>query len=144
MGVSEYFLFSLVLIGYAGPRIGLSWPAYVLGAVSIGLSLVIMYALWFMVATTTVWFTKVWNATDVLRAFVEAGKYPMTAYHPMVRLFFTFILPVAFLTTVPAELMKGSRGPVFLLIEAGIAGVLILAGRAFWSWAMRYYTSASS
>lgn len=137
-------VFSLILIAYAGPRIPLTWTAYPLGAVSIVLSVLILYALWFMVATTTIWFTKVWNATEVLRAFIESGKYPLSAYHLFVRFFFTFILPVAFLTTIPAELMKGVRGPIFLLIEAGIAALLLLLGRAFWKWAMRYYTSASS
>ena len=137
-------LFAIGLIAYAGPRIPLAWPAYPLGAVSIILSIVILYSLWYMVATTTIWFTKVWNATEVLRAFIETGKYPMSAYHLFVRLFLTFILPVAFLTTVPAELMRGTRGPEFLLVEAGIAALLLLLGRAFWKWAMRYYTSASS
>ena len=137
-------LFALILIGYTGPRIPLAWWAYPLGAVSVLLSILILYALWFMVATTTIWFTKVWNATEVLRSFIEAGKYPMSAYHPAVGFFFTFILPVAFLTTIPAELMRGTSGPRFLSIEAGIAAVLLTVSRLFWNWATRYYTSASS
>jgi len=137
-------LFGLGLIAYAGPRIGLPWYAYPLGLVSVVLSIMILYSLWFMVATTTIWFTKVWNATEVLRSFIEAGKYPMAAYHPAVQFFFTFILPVAFLTTVPAELMRGVTGPWFLLVEALIAAILLTAARLFWRFAMRYYTSASS
>jgi ABC-2 type transport system permease protein len=105
---------------------------------------VILYALWFMVATTTIWFTKVWNATEVLRSFTEAGKFPMSAYHPAVRVFFTFILPVAFLTTIPAEIMRGMRGPAYILLEAAIAAALLAISRLFWKWAMRFYTSASS
>ena len=137
-------LFALCLIAYAGPRAHLAWYAYPLGLFSVFFSVVILYALWFMVATTTIWFTKVWNVTEVLRSFIEAGKYPMAAYHPAVRFFFMFILPVAFLTTIPAELMRGTRGPQFLVIEALLAAGLLLASRFFWRWAMRYYTSASS
>lgn len=137
-------VFALILIGYVGPRIPLAWWAYPLGAVAVLLSILILYALWFMVATTTIWFTKIWNATEVLRSFIEAGKYPMSAYHPAVGFFFTFILPVAFLTTIPAELMRGTSGPRFLVIEAGIAAVLLTVSRVFWKWAMRFYTSASS
>ncbi|HVT79816.1 MAG TPA: ABC-2 family transporter protein, partial [Phycisphaerae bacterium] len=129
---------------YAGIRLGLPWHAYVLGAVAVGFSVTILYALWYMVATTTIWFTKVWNATEVLRSFVEAGKYPMSAYHPGVRFFLTFILPVAFLTTVPVELMRGVRGATFLVVEGGVAAGLLVVARLFWRWAMRYYTSASS
>jgi ABC-2 type transport system permease protein len=137
-------LFALGLLAYAGPRIPLPWYGYVLGLISVGLSILILYALWFMVATTTIWFTKVWNATEVLRSFIEAGKYPMSAYHPAVRFFLTFILPVAFLTTIPAEIMRGVRGPMFIVVEAVIAAGLLLVARIFWKWAMRYYTSASS
>jgi ABC-2 type transport system permease protein len=137
-------VFSLALIAYAGPRIPLPWTAYPLGLLSVLLSILILYALWFMVATTTIWFTKVWNATEVLRSFVQAGTFPMAAYHPLVRFFLTFILPVAFLTTIPAELMRGTRAPTFLLVEALIAAGLLAISRAFWGYALRYYTSASS
>jgi ABC-2 type transport system permease protein len=137
-------VFALGLLAYAGGRIGLPWYGYVLGLLSVGFSILILYALWFMIATTTIWFTKVWNATEVLRSFVEAGKFPLAAYHPAVQIFLTFVLPVAFLTTIPAEIMRGMRGPAYLAAEAGIAALLLVIARLFWKWAMRYYTSASS
>ncbi len=137
-------LFALALIGYAGPRIPLAWQAYPLGVLSVLLSILILYALWFMVATTTIWFTKIWNATEVLRSFIEAGKYPIAAYHPAVGFFLTFILPVAFLTTIPAELMRGTAAPRFLIFEAALAAGLLILSRLFWKWALRFYTSASS
>ena len=105
--------FGLLLIAYAGPRIPLVWYAYPLGAVAIVLSILILYSIWFIVATTTIWFTKIWNAAEVLRSFIEAGKYPISAYHPTVGFFLTFILPVAFLTSVPAELMRNPCGRGF-------------------------------
>jgi ABC-2 type transport system permease protein len=135
---------AVALLGYAGAKLGLPWYGYVLGVVPVLFSLTILYALWFMVGTTTIWFTKVWNATEVLRSFVEAGKYPMSAYHPAVRFFFTFILPVAFMTTVPAEVMRGEKGAWLIGVEGLIALGLMVAARLFWRWAMRSYTSASS
>jgi ABC-2 type transport system permease protein len=137
-------VFALMLLGYAGGKLGLSWHACLLGILPVLLAILILYSLWFMVGTTTVWFTKVWNATEVLRSFIEAGKYPMSAYHPVVRFFFTFILPVAFMTTVPAEVMRGDRGPAMIGVEAIIAAGLLVVSRMFWKWAMRSYTSASS
>jgi ABC-2 type transport system permease protein len=137
-------VFAVALVAYAGPRIPLAWYAYPLGVVSVGLSILILYSLWFMVAATTIWFTKIWNATEVLRSFTEAGKYPVTAYHPAVGFFLTFILPIAFLTTIPAELMRHPEAPRFLLIEALLAAGLLIISRLFWKWALRFYTSASS
>jgi ABC-2 type transport system permease protein len=136
--------FAIGLMIYAGTRLGLPWYSYALGIVPAMLAVVILYSLWFMVGTTTIWFTKIWNATEVLRAFIEAGKYPMAAYSAGFQFFFTFILPVAFLTTVPAEIMRGKKGPTFILIEAGLAAALFIVSRLFWKKALRSYTSASS
>lgn len=133
------------LMLYAGGKVGLPWYQYLLAILPVLLAVLILYALWFMVGTTTVWFTKIWNATEVLRGFLEAGKYPISAYRQVaVRFFLTYILPVVFITTVPVEVMLGKRAAWFILVEAAIAALLLVAARLFWKWAMRSYTSASS
>jgi ABC-2 type transport system permease protein len=68
----------------------------------------------------------------------------MVAYPTSYRFFFTFVIPVAFLTTVPSETLLG-RGEIIWMLGAGIlAGSLLLASRIFWRFALRFYTSASS
>jgi ABC-2 type transport system permease protein len=136
--------FAIALMVYSGTRMGLPGYAYALGVLPALLAVVILYSLWFAVGTTTIWFTKIWNATEVLRAFIEAGKYPMGAYSMGFQFFFTFVLPVAFLTTVPAEIMRGTRSPAFIVVEAALAAVLFMGSRLFWKTALRSYTSASS
>ncbi|HVX86705.1 MAG TPA: ABC-2 family transporter protein [Phycisphaerae bacterium] len=138
--------FAVALLLYAGTHLEhpLPWYAYLLGMLPVFFAVAILYALWFAVGTTTVWFTKVWNATEVLRSFIEAGKFPASAFPTALRFFFTFILPVAFLTTVPAEVIRGDRGPRFIALEAAIAALLLLGSRLFWRFALRHYTSASS
>ncbi len=137
-------VFSVVLMVYAGTRIGLPWWSYPLGVLPIFFALVILYSLWFAVGTTTIWFTKVWNATEVLRSLLEAGKYPMGAYPAGVQIVLTFILPIAFITTFPAEVMRGAKAPWFILVEGALAAALFCASRLFWKVALRSYTSASS
>ena len=137
-------LFSLVLMEYAGSRLGLPAYSYALGILPILFALVILYSLWFAVGTTTIWFTKVWNATEVLRSLIESGKYPMGAYPGGVRFVLTFILPIAFMTTFPVEVMRGTKAPWFILVEAALAILLFYASRLFWKFALRSYTSASS
>ena len=55
----------------------------------------ILYSLWFLIAATSIWFVKTWNATEVLRALLASGRYPLNAYPPALRLLFTLVLPVA-------------------------------------------------
>jgi ABC-2 type transport system permease protein len=137
-------LFGTLLIGYAGHHAGLHAIDYLLGLAPILLSATILYAMWFVVASTTIWFTKIWNATEVLRSFLEAGKYPLSAYAPVYQFVFVFILPVAFLTTVPAQVMLGRPSAQWVIAEAAIATALFTFSRLFWGFALRSYTSASS
>ncbi|MGB3694124.1 MAG: ABC transporter permease [Spirulinaceae cyanobacterium] len=137
-------LFGWAIIIYAGIRLGLSWGDYLLSLVPLLFGLMILYSLWFMLGTTSVWFVKIYNVTEVLRGFLEAGRYPLVAYPAIYRLFFTFVVPVAFLTTVPAQAMLG-KGEIIWFLGAGILALILLTvSKLFWGFALRFYTSASS
>ncbi|MFE1747440.1 ABC transporter permease [Coleofasciculus sp. H7-2] len=137
-------VFGGVLIGYAGARLGLRINDYFLSAMPLLFGFAILYSLWFMLGATSIWFVKIYNVTEVLRGFLEAGRYPMVAYPAAYRFFFTFVVPVAFLTTIPAEAMLG-RVEVDWMVSAGILALaLLFASRVFWRFALRFYTSASS
>lgn len=137
-------LFGGVLIGYAGGRLGIGITDYLLSAVPISFGFISLYSLWFMLGATSIWFVKIYNVTEVLRGLLEAGRYPMVAYPTAYRFFFTFVVPVAFLTTVPAEAMLG-RVQIGWIIGAGVLALgLLFVARLFWGFALRFYTSASS
>ncbi|MEX2213740.1 MAG: ABC-2 family transporter protein [Phycisphaeraceae bacterium] len=137
-------LFGLGLLTYSGIKLGVGPAAYLLGIVPVLLAVVVLYSLWFVFASLSIWYVKVWNATEVLRSLLDAGRFPVAAFPAAVRIFFTVVVPVAFLTTVPAEVMLGQVGAEWLAIEAAIAIGLFLFTRWFWKFALRYYTSASS
>ena len=136
----------LGLMLWAAPQAGapLSPAALFLAGLLLVAAAVILYALWFVLAATSIWFVKTWNATEVLRAALSAGRAPVSAYPPAVRTLFTLVLPVAFLTTVPAEALLGRLTWPWALTSAGVAGLALLISRQFWRFALRFYTSASS
>jgi ABC-2 type transport system permease protein len=137
-------IFGCILIGYAGSQLGITIGSYLFSLIPLGFGLVILYSLWFMLGATSIWFVKIYNVTEVLRGFLEAGRYPMVAYPTAFRFFFTFIVPVAFLTTIPAEVMLG-RSQLVWLTSAGLLALgLFLISSWFWRFALRFYTSASS
>jgi ABC-2 type transport system permease protein len=104
----------------------------------------ILYSLWFALAATSIWFVKIWNATEVLRSLLAAGQFPVSAYPPALRVVFSTILPVAFLTTVPAEAILGLASGGSLLAGLVLTGLSVVGSRALWRLALRHYTSASS
>jgi ABC-2 type transport system permease protein len=104
----------------------------------------ILYSLWFLLAATSIWFVKTWNATEVLRAVLAAGRYPVSAYPPGLRTFFTLVVPITFLTTVPAEALLGRSSVTWLALSLAVAAGCLVLARSFWRFALRFYTSASS
>ena len=138
------FCFGLFVIGYGGSRLNLPATAYFSGLIPLLFGMVILYSLWFILGATSIWFVKIYNVTEVLRGLLEAGRYPMAAYPAIYRFFFTFIIPVAFLTTIPVEALL-HRADWGWITGAGLLALgLLAASRGFWQFALRFYTSASS
>ncbi|KHG65608.1 ABC transporter permease [Thermus sp. 2.9] len=136
------FLLGVGLLLYGGSRLGLGLGDYFLFAFYWLVGALILYSLWFLLATTSIWFVKIYNVTEVLRGLLEAGRFPASSYPALYRFFFTFVVPVAFLTTVPAEAALG-RGEA-PWVALGLALGLFLLARGFFRLALGSYTSASS
>jgi ABC-2 type transport system permease protein len=137
-------IFGAVLLLYAANKLGVEIGNYFLTAIPLLFGTITLYSIWFMLGATSIWFVKIYNVTEVLQGLLEAGRFPMAAYPAAYRFFFTFVVPVAFLTTVPAEAMLG-RGEIVWIAGAGILAIgLLFFSRYFWQFALRFYTSASS
>ena len=107
-------------------------------------SIVILYSLWFLISTTTIWFVKTWNATEVLRSFLYIGRFPLNSFSFSLRIFFSIFVPIAFITTIPSEVFLGIAQIWKILFELIVAGIFFIVSRRFWLFALRFYTSASS
>ena len=134
------------LVVYAGSQLTppVEPVAYAVGLLPILCSLIILYSMGFAMVTLSIWFIKLWNLTIAMQSLLQAGRYPIAAYPPGYRVVFTFVIPVAFLTTVPAQAMIGTAAPRWLGGAAALALGLVIASRLFWRFALRFYTSASS
>ena len=107
-------------------------------------SVAILYSLWFLISTTTIWFVKTWNATEVLRSFLYIGRFPLNSFSFSLRIFFSIIIPIAFITTIPSEVFLGVAQLWEIFLEILVSGIFLIFTRKFWLFALKYYTSASS
>ncbi|BAZ04334.1 ABC transporter permease [Calothrix sp. NIES-3974] len=137
-------VFGGVLIAYAGNKLGIGIDNYLASIIPLIFGSIILYSLWYMLGATSIWFVKIYNVTEVLRGLLEAGRYPMAAYPVGFKFFFTFIIPVAFLTTIPVEVMLGQSQLNWILGSGILAVSLFVISTMFWRFALRFYTSASS
>jgi ABC-2 type transport system permease protein len=54
------------------------------------------------------------------------------------------VVPVAFLTTFPAQALLGRLEDWIAVVSVVLAVLLFVVARAFWRFALRHYTGASS
>jgi ABC-2 type transport system permease protein len=97
-----------------------------------------------MLTTTAFWWVRVNNMMELFNAFFVAGRFPITAFPIWVRVILTFIVPIAFITTVPASAAVGRLDWPMALGSLAIAAGFLLLSHLFWRWAVANYTSASS
>ena len=116
----------------------------ILCLITIGCSICILYSLWFFISTTTIWFVKTWNATEVLRSFLYIGRFPLNSFSFSLRIFFSIFIPIAFITTIPSEVFLSLAQIWKIILEIVIALIFLFSSRRFWLFALKYYSSASS
>lgn len=104
----------------------------------------IIYAIWLGLMTMSFWFVKVDNLNVFFGSFFETGRFPITVYKGWLRVVLTYIIPIAFVTTIPSAALTGRLEPTNAGAALLVAGALLLLTRWFWRTALRHYTSASS
>ena len=144
-GILEIFLgICLLIYCIILNQISLNLIFLIMCSTTIICSICILYSLWFFISTTTIWFVKTWNATEVLRSFLYIGRFPLTSFSFSLRIFFSVIIPIAFITTIPSEVFLGIAEFWKILLEILISIIFLYSSRRFWIFALRFYTSASS
>jgi ABC-2 type transport system permease protein len=103
-----------------------------------------VYSFWLMLATCTFWFVRLENILVIFQAMWEAGRWPIGIYPPWLRYTLTFLVPVAFATTVPAEALAGRLDAGTLAGAFALAAAMLGASRWFWSVGVRHYSGASA
>lgn len=104
----------------------------------------IVYSFWLILATTAFWVVRVENILVVFQSFYEAGRWPVSIYPGWLRFALTFIIPVAFAVTVPAQALAGRLGWQ-TLVGAGVFAIALFgAARLFWKAGLRRYSGASA
>ena len=104
----------------------------------------IIYSFFLILATLSFWFVRVENILVIFQSMYEAGRWPVSLYPGWLRYGLTFIIPVAFATTVPAEALTGRLTWEILLGAVAIAAVMLIVSRLFWRVGLRHYSGTSA
>lgn len=121
-----------------GAREALSFSAALLAGGAI------VYSFWLMLATLCFWFVRIDNILVIFESMYEAGRWPVGLYPAWLRFILTFLVPIAFAVTVPAEALTARLTAGTLLGAAALAAALLVLSRWFWGVGVRNYTGASA
>jgi ABC-2 type transport system permease protein len=141
---------ALAIFAYAFKLLG-RWPhlsQILLALVFLGLATVTLYSIWILVVSASFWVVKVDNLSYLFGSLFDAGRWPIDVFrgvfHGALRFAFTFLFPLALMTTYPAQALLGKLA-ASTAIFALAGGVLFAAlSRQVWRRALALYTSASS
>jgi ABC-2 type transport system permease protein len=139
-------IIGIVVLGYAvlklGARAGIE-EAFIFAIVLLCGGLMV-YSLWLAIATTSFWVVRVWSLFDFFEAMYQAGRWPVGIYPSWLRMILTFLVPVAFAVTAPAEALTARLNAQMLILAIVVAATTLIASRMFWKFGLRNYTGASA
>ncbi|HXI14800.1 MAG TPA: ABC-2 family transporter protein [Chloroflexota bacterium] len=136
----------MIIIGIALAQLGQELGPWQVASFVIAIlsGSVIIYAFWLMLATLSFWFVKIDNILVVFQSMYQAGRWPVGIYPVWLRSALTFLVPVAFATTVPAEALSGRLTPETLAGSLAMAVLLFFLSRRLWTFGVRHYAGASA
>jgi ABC-2 type transport system permease protein len=139
LGGVALLIYAFVRIGHA-PSPG----EIAAGALLLTAGVIVLYALWIGIVAASFWVIRLDNLTYLLDAVFDTARWPSQIFKGAWRIIFTFVLPLALMTTYPAMAILGriELGTAVACV-AGALGLSIVA-RLLWIGAVRNYTSASS
>ena len=103
-----------------------------------------IYSFWLILTTVAFWVVRIDEIVNLFQGVYAAGRYPVTIYPGWLRLGLTFLVPVAFAVTVPAEALTGRLTWPTLLGAAALTIALLVLARWFWRLGLRRYSGASA
>lgn len=135
----------LMLVGVGLSRSGVApSPAAVAAAGLLVLAaLALLYALELALMGLAVVLVGADDLGTVSFGVVELSRFPVQAYREPLQTLLV-IVPVAFLTTLPAQALLGRLDPVWLAVSPTVAVASVVASSLWWRRVLRGYTGASA
>ncbi len=121
----------------------ISWLQIFTFIILILVSVVITYSLWFITLLPVFWWGRVDNMQHLFRPFHQLCRIPIDVTGKF-RLFLTYIMPLAFIATIPAKSLISTVAPWLIFYGILAAGFLLWLSHRLWRFSLKYYTSASS
>lgn len=105
---------------------------------------IMIYCAYFIVITMSFRVISLEDVMDLFQGVYETGRWPVTIYPTWLRGIVTFLIPLAFAVTVPAETLSSRQSWGIVAVAVAFCGFLLLVTRWVWITNLRKYAGASA
>jgi ABC-2 type transport system permease protein len=111
---------------------------------ALALGAVLLYCFWLVLATGSFWVVRMWFLPELFEGIFQTGRWPVGIYPDWLRFGITFLVPIAFAITVPAEAVTSRLDWQTLVFAALFTTAAFAFARWFWRFGLSRYTGASA
>ena len=135
-----------IVLGVAVSQLqtGIGVGAALVFGLTLLLGAVMIYCFWLIVTTAAFWVIRMDELHELFEGLYQSGRWPVTIYPGWLRVSLTFLVPIGFAVTVPAEALTSRLTIETLALAAAFAVGLFLVTRWFWRFGLRHYSGASA
>jgi ABC-2 type transport system permease protein len=105
-------------------------------------ALAILYAIWILVVSLAFRVVKVDNLSFLIISTFDAARWPSSVFRGVLAFVFTFVVPLALMTTYPALALLGRISLRQVATSLAVALAFLFVSRRVWLRSVRFYTGA--
>jgi len=110
----------------------------------LGVGAVLLYCFWLVLATGAFWVVNMWFLSELFEGLYQTGRWPIGIYPGWLRYSMTYLVPVGFAVTVPAQAMTSRLSWTTVAVALVFSLALVAFTRWFWRFGLRRYSGASA
>jgi ABC-2 type transport system permease protein len=108
------------------------------------LGALLLYCFWLILATGSFWVVNMWFLSELFEGVYQTGRWPIGIYPGWLRYSMTYLVPIGFAVTVPAQALTARLHWPTVLVALGFGAALTVFTRWFWRFGLRRYSGASA
>ena len=70
-------------------------------------AVVVLYSLWILTVSAAFYVVRIDNLSQLFNAVFDAARWPVDVFSRVLQFVFTFVVPLAVMTTIPARALLG-------------------------------------
>lgn len=113
-------------------------------ALTLFLGATMLYSFWLVLATMAFWVVRIWAIGDLFEGLYQTGRWPIGIYPGWLRYGLTFLVPIGFAVTVPAEAVTSRLEWESALGALLFAVALAVVARRIFRFGLTRYSGASA